>query len=490
VATGSLLAPKDFEAVWASYEVVDESSAAGLLDHVHDAASVVIIADPIDEDQADALRQIIAIIDSQGHAAPPMFLVPHTVAPKVRRPEQILDQTKHGIVRNVLECGVDGVIAGEPEGFSLALAVRAKFHKSVSVSRSLNEMVNERREQAQYVELLSDCVNCIIWDYLRMRMAPSIPPVDYDLTPGEVTYINGYTFGAMLGKGMFGSVYQLTPDDGSDEQVVKVVPKSSIKELQDLKSLKRMIGIMQLLSGAEWSNENICQMYEVHHSPSHLFFRMEFGGPENLYRRLSHRQRPSDKCRPLSLEKATQLLDQAIRSVSHLHTGPRVCHRDIKPENFIVSETEAYLSLKLADFDLALVQESDTALCRTPCGTVPFTAPEVLVEGKYNGKAADIWSLGVVFIEILCGVKILERVLSLGAEDAKNQGTHPDANVVKRIRAAFEVPGSVGNLITTHCRKELQSLLDRMTPIISGMLTVDFSQRWTALDLLEARQMI
>ena len=59
--------------------------------------------------------------------------------------------------------------------------------------------------------------------------------------------------------------------------------------------------------------------------------------------------------------------------------GSNVCHRD-----------QGSLMPKLADFDLTLLQVYNTARCRMPCGAKPFTALEVLLDGKYKVRAADI----------------------------------------------------------------------------------------------------
>ena len=125
-----------------------------------------------------------------------------------------------------------------------------------------------------------------------------------------------------------------------------------------------MIDIMKLLIQEQWNNQHICQLYEVYHSQSQLCFRMDFSGMENLHRCLSHRRRTGGKCRLLSIAKAITLVEQAIVFVEHLHMGSNVCHRD-----------KGSLMPKLADFDLALVQEYNTARCRMPCGAKPFHCP-------------------------------------------------------------------------------------------------------------------
>merc|ERR1712113_1331064 len=101
-----------------------------------------------------------------------------------------------------------------------------------------------------------------------------------------------------------------------------------------------------------------------------------------------------------------------VEVITYLHNGPHVCHRDVKPENILVNDLEERILIKIADFDLALVQDSNTR-CSTSCGTVPFTAPEVQLACEYNGFSADVWSLGIVLLEILCSVRILETVLKL-----------------------------------------------------------------------------
>merc|ERR1711870_44303 len=115
----------------------------------------------------------------------------------------------------------------------------------------------------------------------------------------------------------------------------------------------------------------------------------------------------------MPLPRCQSLLSQVTDVVAHLHLGPQICHRDLKPENVIVQDVpNRPLVIKLADFDLAAILPG-TATCRSPCGTVPFTAPEVLLQREYRGMAADMWSLGIVMLEITCGVRIVEKILSI-----------------------------------------------------------------------------
>lgn len=101
---------------------------------------------------------------------------------------------------------------------------------------------------------------------------------------------------------------------------------------------------------------------------------------------------------------------QLISAVSYMHSKG-VGHRDIKPENILLS---AEGNLKIADFGLAtlFVYNGVKKLCKTSCGSPPYTAPEVVtcdtrlakqLGNGYSGDLVDIWSCGVVLFVLLVG---------------------------------------------------------------------------------------
>ncbi|KAI4282365.1 MAG: hypothetical protein L6R38_002991 [Xanthoria sp. 2 TBL-2021] len=101
---------------------------------------------------------------------------------------------------------------------------------------------------------------------------------------------------------------------------------------------------------------------------------------------------------------------QLVSAVSYMHSKG-IGHRDIKPENILLS---AEGNLKIADFGLATLFSHNgvTKLCKTSCGSPPYTAPEVVaydttmikkLEQGYRGDLVDIWSCGVVLFVLLVG---------------------------------------------------------------------------------------
>ena len=117
---------------------------------------------------------------------------------------------------------------------------------------------------------------------------------------------------------------------------------------------------------------------------------------------LGDRMNPNE---PLDPEAVAEWLPQVSSALDYLHQRGLV-HRDIKPENVLLSKEGA---VKVADFGLAkLVTASsgpDPTLTRAGqvMGTVHYMAPEQIESPSSVDHRADIFSLGVVFYELLTG---------------------------------------------------------------------------------------
>ena len=82
----------------------------------------------------------------------------------------------------------------------------------------------------------------------------------------------------------------------------------------------------------------------------------------------------------------------------------RIIHGDLKPENLLMGECD---SVKVADLGVCneFLGEDASVQNGTMAGTPAFRAPETLQTGQhlYNGKAADIWALGVTLYTLVYG---------------------------------------------------------------------------------------
>ncbi|CAN4082423.1 unnamed protein product [Withania somnifera] len=111
-----------------------------------------------------------------------------------------------------------------------------------------------------------------------------------------------------------------------------------------------------------------------------------------------------NKIKILSWEERFRIIVGAAQGIDFLHRGSeiRIIHRDIKSSNVLLDEN---LEAKIADFGLARRFASDKSHLSTGiAGTLGYMAPEYLVKGQLTEKA-DVYSYGVLVLEIVCGRK-------------------------------------------------------------------------------------
>jgi serine/threonine protein kinase len=114
------------------------------------------------------------------------------------------------------------------------------------------------------------------------------------------------------------------------------------------------------------------------------------------------RKNKSKSLQPSRMEEAffASIAYQVITGLEYLHSQ-RILHRDIKPGNILLNTNGA---VKLCDFGIvSLYGEDDHSLQTTVVGTSRFMSPERL-RAKPYGKASDIWSFGLVMLELWNGV--------------------------------------------------------------------------------------
>jgi hypothetical protein len=483
-----LTPPKGFEEVWFPIREQlrfsnDERNC------LSEAMAVLIFTDIHDRWHLQTTCNLAAGIANQvGTDSPPVVLVPHMTSANssdANSPdllEQQIDRHSHA-----LNAHIDAVILGEPEGIKLAAEVSSIVIQQMRQAERLNRRLNSIREHCQNTQHLEEDNHDAVWEYLRVKLHSGIPCIDDDIGPGQPDTLNDLIVGGKLGEGSYGMVCRLVDPSNlhsSSGQVLKMILKKPLTTFHGIASLKREINVMNVLNLEEHHHPNVMRLYDVYHTETHILFRMEDGGKLDLYKRLSLREQRTPPL-PLGIQKATSILKECMAGLTHLHIQANVVHRDLKPENIIVAEKAENLTIKLADFDVAFAGKPGVTHCAGKVGTFPFFAPEVIRASTYDPFAADIWSLGVVFFEVICRLNVLKKGVGLYLVKKVDKKVE-ETLMMEKIQGYFSIPNNAKVLSQKYIHPDLNILLDDAQTLLDGMLTVAVESRWTAIHIREA----
>jgi serine/threonine protein kinase len=150
--------------------------------------------------------------------------------------------------------------------------------------------------------------------------------------------------------------------------------------------------IQEAMAASSLDHPNICTIHEVDEIPQgRIFIAMAYYEGETLKQRLSRG--------PLPLAEALDIVNQACRGLAKAHEAG-IVHRDVKPANIMITRDG---TVKILDFGLAkLSGRVKVTRTGTTLGTVAYLSPEQ-AQGRKVDRRADIWSLGVVFYEMISG---------------------------------------------------------------------------------------
>lgn len=487
VSIGNVSPLADVQNIWTA--VAKGQDVSTLVPTLKAKRAVFIFASPVDQGQVTKLRELVQCMDAV--ESPPMVWAPHTVTPEIRPHNAMIDTDGQSTVSSLMELGLDGIISGEPQGQTLALILRMWVHKLEIAAETLSDVLQERHRKAHNVEYYKGHTDSLLWDYLRSRIAPVIPPCDRFLTAGEPGHIDGWAFGSAR-RTTSGTIYRLNRrrHDASvglsgSKEVAFLVDKQTVRNVTQMMALKRMVDALWMVSCEKWQHPNIQRLFQVYLSQTHIIMRMEYAGAGSLHGRLCRLQR-----RPLSSSKTSQILQQIFRAVAHLHLGPRVCHRDIKPESFDLHETAETVLLKLTGFQLAFVMED--SWCLQSCGTVPFVAPEVLKGERYDGMSADMWGVGITSLEVLCGPRTVDKVLGMfnSEEKASKAYRRPDDTYLANLIEVFQEPNAAARILQANCLPDAAVFRQSLVPLLNSLLALSPEERATASDLAMAAEQI
>ena len=190
-----------------------------------------------------------------------------------------------------------------------------------------------------------------------------------------------------IGEGGMANVY-LAYDTILDRRVAIKLLRGDLSN--DEKFVRRFQ--REALSASSLSHPNIVEMYDVGEDNGLYYIVMEYIDGKTLKQLIKKRG-------SLTLSEAIDIMLQLTDGISNAHDS-YIIHRDLKPQNIMIREDG---SIKITDFGIAMALNS-TQLTQTNSvmGSVHYLPPEQ-ASGKGSTIRSDIYSMGILFYELLTG---------------------------------------------------------------------------------------
>ncbi|KAL9236525.1 hypothetical protein vseg_011183 [Gypsophila vaccaria] len=193
-----------------------------------------------------------------------------------------------------------------------------------------------------------------------------------------------------IGEGGFGPVYKGKLKHGR-LAAIKVLASGSMQGVREFLTEIKLI--------SETQHENLVKLYGCCVEGKHRILVYNFLENNSLTQTLLG----SGNCSiDFGWRTRTKICVGIARGLAFLHeeVHPRIVHRDIKASNILLDKD---LTPKIADFGLAkLMPPNATHVSTRVAGTLGYLAPEYAIRGQLTRKA-DVYSFGVLLLEIVCG---------------------------------------------------------------------------------------
>ncbi|KAF5319490.1 hypothetical protein D9619_008540 [Psilocybe cf. subviscida] len=267
----------------------------------------------------------------------------------------------------------------------------------------------------------------------------------------------GYELVQQIGGGGFSTVFRAVNIEHHRVAACKIIMLTEETTEKDRKNVEKEMRIHTALKHPnvlEFLNAVIVEMKHKHVYVPGIYMLLELAAGGDLF----------DKIAPdigVGEDIAHIYFNQLVSGMAYIHSQG-VCHRDLKPENLLLDGAS---TLKISDFGLSAVfrlkESGKTRALTERCGSLPYVAPELSVEGAYHAEPVDVWGVGVILYTMLVGNT---------PWDEPTQASHEFRRYVDG----------------TIFREQPWSRISRSAlSLIRGMLAVDPSERFTLDDVVQ-----
>jgi HAMP domain-containing protein/predicted Ser/Thr protein kinase len=259
-----------------------------------------------------------------------------------------------------------------------------------------------------------------------MRVDSSMPVIQapgHDLTVGS-RFADRYLIEQVIGRGGMGVVYRALDTQLDETVAIKTLPGDVMsRSPEELERFKREIRLARKIT-----HRNVLRTFDYGQAEGVYFISMEFIRGYTLAELIEENPRMAPRL-------AMSITRQITRGLEVAHEEG-IIHRDIKPQNVLVDQKG---QVKLMDFGIARMAESPNQMTAAGLivGTPHYMSPEQ-VQGKALDARSDVYSMGILMYEMLCGIKPF---------DSPSLTAVLTAHITEKVKAPIEIRPEIGQQI-------------------------------------------
>lgn len=242
----------------------------------------------------------------------------------------------------------------------------------------------------------------------------------------EKQRIGDYDVYGTLGRGTYGRVRYAVNRENGEVFALKIIDKKKVDAAGQLESMKNEVAILQMIE-----HKNVVCVKDMFATHNRIFLVLDCVMGGSLMQLLSRLKEGR-----LDERMATFYVNQILQGLEHIHSMD-IVHGNLKLENiFLDGEGNAKITdFSLASLDISVDGDDNPPTPGSPPpppkkysvkgGSPNYLAPEVIDDKCYDGKKADVWSVGVIIYTLVASYLPFQ-----------NDADPSLINLLKRIRTA------------------------------------------------------
>ncbi|WP_394847626.1 serine/threonine protein kinase [Pendulispora brunnea] len=283
--------------------------------------------------------------------------------------------------------------------------------------------------------------------------------MDGILTIGDL-FLGKYRIERLVGMGGMGAVYAAVDIDLDRGVAIKVL----LPEIARSQSAAARF-IREGRAAARVEGEHVARVFAAGRTPEGVpYMILELLEGRDLREELAYRGQ-------LGIAEAVDILRQALEGVAEAHRHG-IVHRDLKPANlYLHRRSNGKRVVKVLDFGISKAGGWETktgdgaagelTMTRTMLGSPSYMSPEQLADSRKVDGRADIWSLGIIFHEMLGGAHPFDCKSLAGVVHAIMHREIPPLGTIRP-----EVPEALQAIVSRCLERDLSKRLGSASELL------------------------